>query len=88
MVELEGYIEAHLDEPLTLKELATRAGVSGRAIQLAFQRYRGLSPSKFVRERRLERAAQLLRTGEGELTVLDKPLDPRRLREVLERFSD
>ncbi len=91
---LEGYIEEHLDEPLPLGELASHVGVSVRAVQLAFERYRGLSPSKFIHERRLERAARLLRSGDESTTVLEVALDcgfnhtGRFARSYCERFGE
>jgi len=72
---LEDYIEEHLTEALTLGELAAQAGVSTRAVQLAFRRCRDLSPASFIRGRRLERAAKLLRAGAGSTTILDVALE-------------
>lgn len=48
------YIDAHLDEPLTLATLARVAGVSARTLQNGFAHFVGLSPAAYVRERRLE----------------------------------
>ena len=92
--ELESYIQEHLDGELTLGELAAEVGVSVRAVQLAFRRYRGQSPAEFIRARRLERAAKLLRVGGASVTVLDVALDcgfshtGRFARSYCERFGE
>jgi AraC-like DNA-binding protein len=52
--DLEAYISAHLQKPLTADSLARIAGVSTRAVQAAFRRHRNCTPSQFVRLRRLE----------------------------------
>jgi transcriptional regulator GlxA family with amidase domain len=54
------FIEAHADQPITLSQIAAEAGVTGRALQYAFQRYHGTTPTGYLRQVRLERAhAQL-----------------------------
>lgn len=51
--DLEGWIDAHLGEPITLGRLCQVAGVGDRCLQKAFERRRGVSPMRFVLERRL-----------------------------------
>jgi AraC-like DNA-binding protein len=51
----EDHIEAHLDQPFTMAELAAVSGVSARSLQTGFQRYRGTTPMDHIRARRLER---------------------------------
>jgi AraC-like DNA-binding protein len=51
--DLEGWIEAHLGEPITLGRLCQVAGVGARCLQKAFEYRRGMSPMRFVAERRL-----------------------------------
>lgn len=53
MRALEGWIEANLGEPITLGALCRVAGVGARCLQRAFERRRGVSPMRFVAERRL-----------------------------------
>jgi len=53
---LEGWIEAHLGEPLTLGRLCQVAGVGARCLQKTFEYRRGVSPMRFVTERRLASA--------------------------------
>lgn len=62
----EGYIEAHLDQQITLEDVATVAGISPRGLQLAFREHRGTTPLGFWREARLARAhADLLSAPPG-----------------------
>lgn len=51
--DLEDWVEAHLGEPITLATLCRVAGVGARCLQRAFERRRGVSPMRFVAERRL-----------------------------------
>jgi transcriptional regulator GlxA family with amidase domain len=50
---LEDWIEANLTEPITLGMLCRVAGVGARCLQRAFEQRRGVSPMRFVAERRL-----------------------------------
>jgi AraC family transcriptional regulator len=60
---LRDHIEAHLDAPLTVPELAQAAGLPEHAFARSFRRAFGCAPHRYVLERRLERAkALLLRT--------------------------
>lgn len=51
--DLEGWIEANLGEPITLGALCRVAGVGARCLQRTFEHRRGVSPMRFVAERRL-----------------------------------
>ncbi len=67
----EGFIEAHLDQPITLEDVAEAAGISTRGLQLAFRDWRGTTPLTFWRDARLDRAhADLLAAPPG-TTVTD-----------------
>jgi AraC-like DNA-binding protein len=57
---LEAWIDEHLAEPLTLGSLCTAAGVGQRTLQTAFMDRRGMSPMRFVAERRLAAAHRRL----------------------------
>ncbi|MDL5159851.1 helix-turn-helix transcriptional regulator [Actinomycetospora termitidis] len=50
------FIEARAGEEVTLDEIATAARVGPRALQLAFNRYRGGSPMGYLRQVRLSHA--------------------------------
>ncbi|MBN9111994.1 MAG: helix-turn-helix transcriptional regulator [Pseudonocardia sp.] len=55
------WIEDHLDEPLTVSDVAAAAGLSTRQLQEVFRRQRGVSPMEVVRDLRLTRAHAQLR---------------------------
>ena len=65
------YIEARLDTPLTLAEIAAAAGVPGRTLRHHFRRFKGLAPMAYVRKLRLERVRRDLEAGEAALSVTD-----------------
>jgi AraC family transcriptional regulator of adaptative response/methylated-DNA-[protein]-cysteine methyltransferase len=60
---VRAHIEAHLDERLTLDELAPVAGLSPTHLQRAFRAALGLSPREYVRARRQERFKTEVRRG-------------------------
>ncbi len=53
---------AHLDEPLTLADLAAHAHVSERTLGRRFRAQTGLSPLQWLLHQRVERARELLET--------------------------
>ncbi|MBC3411946.1 MULTISPECIES: AraC family transcriptional regulator [Pseudomonas] len=61
--QLVDYIEASLDQPLTLGELALRCNLSEYHFARMFRASFGLPPHQYVLARRLHRACQLLRVG-------------------------
>jgi AraC family transcriptional regulator len=67
------YIEAHLDENLTLVELANVAGFSVSHFKPLFKRATGVPVHRFVLERRVERAR--LRLMEGRQSRTDIALE-------------
>ena len=61
------HIEAHLDEPISMADIARAAGVSVRAVQSTFRDLLDTTPMNYVRDRRLEAAREdLLRYGPGD----------------------
>ena len=58
------HVEAHLDGPLRLRDLASIAGLSDAHFQRAFAASHGVSPQVFVAHRRIARAKTLLRGRE------------------------
>ena len=67
----EEYLRANAEEAVTIESVAQAAGCSARALQLAFRRYRGITPMDALRRVRLERArAETLRT-DGSQSVID-----------------
>lgn len=63
------YMEEHLDEPLSIPQLSRRAFLSPTAFKAAFRQRYGLAVHAWLRQRRMERAAQLLQGSS--LTVLE-----------------
>jgi AraC family transcriptional regulator len=64
------YIEAHLDEELTLAELAGVAGFSVSHFKPLFKRAAGVPVHRFVLERRVERARVRLMEGKHSRTEI------------------
>ncbi|AGA75347.1 AraC family transcriptional regulator [Pseudomonas plecoglossicida] len=71
--QMVDYIEAHLDQPITLGELALRCNLSEYHFARMFRASFGLPPHQYLLARRLHRACQLLRLGVmplGEIALL------------------
>jgi len=64
------YVEAHLDEDLTLPQLAAVAGYSLSHFKPLFRQATGLPAHRFVMERRVERARLRLQEGRLSLTAI------------------
>lgn len=60
MADLEAWIEANLEAPISIGRLCAVAGVGERALQKSFESRRGMSPMRFVAERRLAEAHRQL----------------------------
>lgn len=71
---VESFLAANVDKPLSLGDLTSLTGMSGRSIQLAFKKYRGYSPSRFLRECRLSRARDMLRRAAPGTSLLSVAL--------------
>jgi AraC family transcriptional regulator len=54
------FVEAHLERPMTVRDLAARAGLSPSHFTRAFRATAGVTPRAFVEGRRLERARALI----------------------------
>ena len=64
------YIESHLSRELTLGELARIAGLSLYHFARMFKRTVGMTPHRYVLERRVERAKGMLRTTHAGLAEI------------------
>lgn len=62
---VEDWIEAHIADVITLGRLCEVAQVGARALQLAFERRHGVSPMRFVFERRLSAVQRRLARAEA-----------------------
>lgn len=54
------WMRAHLHVPLTLTDLERQSGVTGRMLQIRFQKRYGTSPMAWLREQRLQAAKTML----------------------------
>jgi AraC family transcriptional regulator len=70
---MQAYIEAHLQEPITLHRLASAAGYSPWHAAKVFKALTGKSPFEYIRLVRLSRAA--LRLAEADARVVDVAFD-------------
>ncbi|WP_163649253.1 GlxA family transcriptional regulator [Modicisalibacter sp. 'Wilcox'] len=61
LLEIVALMEANLEEPIALDELATYVDVSRRQLERLFQKYLNCSPSRYYLKLRLTRARQLLK---------------------------
>src|SRR5262249_50061690 len=57
------YIHAHLDQRITVALLVAVVGVPGRTLFQNFHAFKGVSPIRYVRDRRFERARGALFTA-------------------------
>lgn len=71
---VEDYIHAHADEPVSVEEMTAVAGVSARTLFSGFQKFRGTSPMKYLREVRMNRARHDLENAEPGTKVTDVAL--------------
>ena len=60
LIEAAALMEANIEEPLSLDEIASLVGVSRRQIERLFKRYVGQVPTKYYLDMRLRRARDLL----------------------------
>jgi AraC-like DNA-binding protein len=62
IVDVRAYIDRHYTEPLTIPRLARMAGLSRFHFIRAFRAEAGQTPHQYLRQRRLDRACELLVT--------------------------
>lgn len=70
---MQDYVEAHLNDPITLSELSDAAGYTYAHASRVFKELVGISPIDYLRARRLSRAAIQLRDLPGR--ILDVALE-------------
>ena len=70
---MQDYIEGHLEEEITLADLARASLFSPWHVHRLFRQYTGLTPADYIRRLRLSRSAQRLK--EGNCRVLDVACD-------------
>ena len=59
------YIDEHLDERLSLDELAAKAGLSVWRFCAVFRQHAGVSPRRYIWRQRLQKVQSLLADGES-----------------------
>ena len=64
--EMCDYIAAHADEPLSLADLAARAGVTSFHLQRSFKAVVGVSPKQYLDDCRMRKFKGLLREGSAD----------------------
>lgn len=66
------YMQAHLDQnDLSVQDIANTINVSARALQHAFKKYLGESPTEVLRRRRIERVHCALLSGSNHTLIMD-----------------
>jgi transcriptional regulator GlxA family with amidase domain len=58
------YLDDHVSEDVSVAQVAAACGVTVRALQLAFRRHLSTTPSRYLRELRLDRARRELEAGD------------------------
>jgi transcriptional regulator GlxA family with amidase domain len=60
------YIDAHLDQAVTIADLVAATGVAGRTLFMHFKSFKGVSPMRYLRNARLRQVRErLLRSEPG-----------------------
>lgn len=70
MAHVRDLIESSLDEDLSLERLAAEAGISSHAFSAAFMRSFGATPHRYVMQRRIERAKDLLASSDTPIALI------------------
>lgn len=70
LIQVISLMEATLDEPMELREMARRANISVRQVERLFREHLGSSPKTFYLDLRLAKARTLLRRTLGSLRTI------------------
>ena len=54
------YMRAQLDAPITVADITAASGIAGRTLFKHFQEFHGISPMRYLRNARLEKAREAL----------------------------
>lgn len=63
------YIENHATDSLSLNDLAKEANVTPRALQYAFRQYYQTTPMRYLRQQKLRKVNQALKSKSKEINV-------------------
>lgn len=72
--QVEQFIEAHCDQPITSAQLAEVSEISMSSLYSAFRRYRGYTPLEFLKHIRLRRVRDALLSAPAGVTVKEVAL--------------
>jgi AraC-like DNA-binding protein len=65
------YMQSNLDAPVTLSDIVRAAGVPGRTLFKHFEDWKGVSPMRYLRNVRFQRAREALKRGRAETSVTE-----------------
>ena len=65
------YIEAHLDQAVTVADLVKVTGVAGRTLFMHFRDFKGVSPIRYLRDARLRQVHQRLMQADPDASVTE-----------------
>ena len=65
------YMESNLDAPITLSDIVGAAGVPGRTLFKHFEDWKGVSPMRYLRNVRFQRARDALKRGRAGTSVTE-----------------
>lgn len=57
------YMHAHLAQPLRMQDVAKACGISVRALEFGFKRFKSVSPAQYLRDLRMQAIRQQLQSG-------------------------
>lgn len=63
------YIDAHLDQAITIAEIVEATGVPGRTLFTHFKEFKGVSPMRYIRNARFQKAREALLQAEPDESV-------------------
>jgi AraC-like DNA-binding protein len=63
------YMQANLDAPITISDLAAVSGAAGQTLWRHFREFSGTTPMRYLRDARLDRVREALREAEPEESV-------------------
>ncbi|MFC5649177.1 helix-turn-helix domain-containing protein [Paenibacillus solisilvae] len=66
---ITSYFAFHISEPITVSDMAKRAGLSSSRFTVLFKEHFGITPYQYLLKIRIEHARELLRKGEAIQTV-------------------
>jgi AraC-like DNA-binding protein len=65
------YMEAHLNEAISIADLVRETGVAGRTLFVHFKAFKGVSPMRYLRNARLRQVRQALLRAEPGASIAD-----------------